>query len=182
MRLQALRFFYDLLLVFVLFCLVLETQSFPPAIDQAPALATSSTSSLSPHTVTAHKRTLINQGPFSRILANGWRVTFTLLSLVDPILLARENLRNFYTEILHKNYLDRLAGNLLGPSVEFTSGRLKLSFFAERGFAENIDPDVIIAFASKVYEMTVPVTFICRVRPPHQDAGIFISLFLDGRQ
>lgn len=183
MRLLARPLYHDLLLVyFLFFCLALETQSLPPALDQAPALTSPKTPTPSPHTLTPQKRTPTNPVPYFRILANGWRVTFTLISLISPLNLARENLRNFYTNILHQNYLARRAGDSLGPYVVYTFGRLRLRFFAERGFAESIDPDIVIAFASKVFEMTVPMTFSCYVRPPHLNAGIYIELFLDGRQ
>ncbi|KAI4203777.1 MAG: hypothetical protein LQ350_001603 [Teloschistes chrysophthalmus] len=187
MRLLALPFYHDLLLVFfLLFCLALETQSLPPALDPAQALTTSHV----PVLVTTQKRTPINRGPYHRILANGWRITFTLLSLIDPLPLARENLRTFYTDILHQNYLARRAGRTsLGPSVVYNFGRFRLRFFVERGFFADddggggIDPEIVIAFASKVFEMTVPMTFSCCVRPPGgRSAGIFIELFLDGRQ
>ncbi|KAL8798986.1 MAG: hypothetical protein Q9182_006231 [Xanthomendoza sp. 2 TL-2023] len=125
------------------------------------------------HRVDIHRRAGLAQ----HTLANGWVIRYRVLNVIMPIVSTQVELRALYNRILTQGTDKQAAGVLTGRRVRFEFGKVVLEFLAEQGFdSQIVGWDIVLAFAEKMLEGGLPMTYICHVAPPWSQAGIQIAL------
>ncbi|KAL8734787.1 MAG: hypothetical protein Q9181_003048 [Wetmoreana brouardii] len=164
---------------FSLLVLTLTALTAPSAVISSPGIQPFAESEPLTTGIAVQKR---DEPPITRVtLANGWRVSFQLFSLITPTLPSLTELRFLYNNILFETGQKASQGQLTSWRMEYYLGRYALEFVVEKGFSDVVGWDIITAFAEKMLEMRAPMTFICHVAPPHQIAGVIIYLTADRR-
>ncbi|KAL8950124.1 MAG: hypothetical protein Q9222_003824 [Ikaeria aurantiellina] len=112
----------------------------------------------------------------SHTIANGWRLHWEVFNVIVPAATSMVELRNFYELLINEATHRLFLGELADKTIKSTYGRLSIEFVAERGYSSSVAWEVVEAFAEKMLEGLIPVTYICHVAPPGSDVGIQISL------
>ncbi|KAL8698721.1 MAG: hypothetical protein Q9201_006420 [Fulgogasparrea decipioides] len=163
---------------FSLLVLTLIALTAPSAVISFPGIQPFAEAEPLTNAIAVHRR---NEPSITRVtLANGWHVTFKLFSFITPTLPSLAELRFFYESILSEVGMKASQGQSTYWKMDFGWGRYALQFAVEQGYSGSVGWDIITAFAEKMLEMKVPMTFICHITPPHRIAGILIELSAGG--
>ncbi|KAL8712336.1 MAG: hypothetical protein Q9220_003487 [cf. Caloplaca sp. 1 TL-2023] len=112
----------------------------------------------------------------SHTIANGWRLHWEVFNVIVPAVTSAVELRKFYEFLINEAAHRVFTGDPADKLIRSTFGKVSIEFIAERGYGAPIAWEIVEAFAEKMLEGIIPVTFICHVAPPGSDVGIQISL------
>ncbi|KAL8691051.1 MAG: hypothetical protein Q9218_003635 [Villophora microphyllina] len=154
------------------------TSTVPSSLSSLSKSSSLNNSQTSPDSISIRKRTTFN----SVTLANGWQVRYELFSLIMPAAPALLDLRHLYKGIIRGAAAHSMFDVATADTItEFVYGGYKIWFAAEPGYGQPVGWDIIRAFAEKMLESSVPITFGCHVAPPEGHwfgNGIWIRLFV----
>ncbi|KAI4248059.1 MAG: hypothetical protein L6R40_001148 [Gallowayella cf. fulva] len=176
MRLRRLPLFSTLsILILSFFAFIgqtVPTSRLPSSAVQSPG--TSKHSSITFH---LHKRARSGH----RHLANGWIITYQIFNVIFPILSSHMELRTLYTETLNEVSLKMAAGDVARTRERFHFGKYVLEFLLQPGhYRDSIGWEYVTAFAEKMLESQLPMTYLCHIYPPGSDAGMQLEAMWRG--
>ncbi|KAL8699341.1 MAG: hypothetical protein Q9224_001459 [Gallowayella concinna] len=172
MRLNGLPYSSSLL-IFLLFLFAHFAHTAPSPPQQISPLAVRNAPEQSTHGVDIHKRA----GSGRHTLANGWVITYRVINVIMPIIGTRMELSTLYNRVLTEGTASRADRALRSPWVTFRFGKVILEFLVEQGYLpQDVGWDIVIAFAEKMLEGELPMTYVCHIAPPWSEAGIQITL------
>ncbi|KAL8811169.1 MAG: hypothetical protein Q9223_005139 [Gallowayella weberi] len=164
--------------IIILLLLAHLTHTAPSPPQQIPPFDVGGARERVIHRIDIHRRDVPGQRTLGRnTLANGWVISYQVLNVIMPIVSSQVELRTLYEDILTQGTAHRTPGELTGRRVRFEFGKVVLEFLAERGFVSQVVGwDIVLAFAEKMLEGGLPMTYVCHVAPPWSRAGIQIAL------